>query len=101
MIGSLQSEQDEIMIQQAGDDIDVPDELVKMVDGDAPQEEEKESIMQNLQNMDMDQLKEKAQATFVEMKSKAEEKCTVMWCVEDFVFINTYKSSVNSSNHSL
>ncbi|KAA0716264.1 Complexin-4 Complexin IV [Triplophysa tibetana] len=72
------SEQDDITIQQAGDDVDVPEELIKMVDGDAPQEEEKESIMQNLQNMDVDQLKEKAQATFVEMKSKAEEKCTVM-----------------------
>uniref|UniRef100_A0A673M718 Complexin-4-like n=1 Tax=Sinocyclocheilus rhinocerous TaxID=307959 RepID=A0A673M718_9TELE len=72
---------DEIMIQQAGDDIDVPEELIKMVDGEAPQEEEKESIMgqmQNLQNMDMGQLKEKAQATFVEMKSKAEEKCTLV-----------------------
>ncbi|XP_072520709.1 complexin-4b [Salminus brasiliensis] len=76
------SEQDEIMIQQAGDDIDVPEELVKMVDENAPQEEEeKQSIldqMQNIQNMDMDQIKEKAQATLVEMKSKAEEKCTVM-----------------------
>ncbi|XP_016130774.1 complexin-4-like isoform X1 [Sinocyclocheilus grahami] len=68
-------------IPKAGDDIDVPEELIKMVDGEAPQEEEKESIMgqmQNLQNMDMGQLKEKAHATFVEMKSKAEEKCTLM-----------------------
>nr|XP_055056746.1 complexin-4b [Misgurnus anguillicaudatus] len=72
------SEQDEIMIQQAGDDVDVPEELIKMVDGDAPQEEEKTSMMENLQSMDMEQLKEKAQATFVEMKSKAEEKCTIM-----------------------
>ncbi|XP_007230085.2 complexin-4b [Astyanax mexicanus] len=75
------SEQDEIMIQQAGDDIDVPEEMVKMVDGEAPEEEEKQTIleqMQNIQNMDMDQIKEKAQATLVEMKSKAEEKCTVM-----------------------
>ncbi|XP_028852406.1 complexin-4b [Denticeps clupeoides] len=75
------SEQDEIMIQQAGDDIDVPEELLKMVDEDATEEEEKQSIlgqMQNLQNMDMDQIKEKAQATFVEMKSKAEGKCAVM-----------------------
>ncbi|XP_051517872.1 complexin-4b [Myxocyprinus asiaticus] len=75
------SEQDEIMLQQAGDDVDVPEELIKMVDGEAPQEEEKGSIMdqmQNLQNMDMGQLKEKAQATIVEMKSKAEEKCTIM-----------------------
>lgn len=69
------------MIQQAGDDIDVPEELIKMVDGEAPEEEEEESIMgqmKNIQNMDMGQIKEKAQATFVEMKSKAEEKCTVM-----------------------
>ncbi|XP_065140743.1 complexin-4b [Paramisgurnus dabryanus] len=72
------SEQDEIMIQQAGDDVDVPEELIKIVDGDAPQEEEKTSMMENLQSMDMEQLKEKAQATFVEMKSKAEEKCTIM-----------------------
>ncbi|XP_055056746.2 complexin-4b [Misgurnus anguillicaudatus] len=72
------SEQDEIMIQQAGDDVDVPEELIKMVDGDAPQEEDKTSMMENLQSMDMEQLKEKAQATFVEMKSKAEEKCTIM-----------------------
>ncbi|XP_056313144.1 complexin-4b [Danio aesculapii] len=75
------SEQDEIMLQQAGDDIDVPEEMVKMVDGEAPQEEENPSIMaqmQNLQNMDVGQLKEKAQATLVEMKSKAEEKCTIM-----------------------
>ncbi|XP_017546540.1 complexin-4b [Pygocentrus nattereri] len=75
------SEQDEIMIQQAGDDIDVPEELIKMVDENAPQEEENQSIlgqMQNIQNMDMEQIKEKAQATLVEIKSKAEEKCTVM-----------------------
>ncbi|XP_051966807.1 complexin-4b [Xyrauchen texanus] len=75
------SEQDEIMLQQAGDDVDIPEELIKMIDGEAPQEEEKGSIMdqmQNLQNMDMEQLKEKAQATIVEIKSKAEEKCTIM-----------------------
>ncbi|KAG9354124.1 hypothetical protein AGOR_G00009800 [Albula goreensis] len=75
------SEQDENMIQMAGDDVDVPEELLKMVDEDATEEEEKDSIMgqiQNLQNMDMDQIKEKAQATLTEMKSKAEEKCSVM-----------------------
>ncbi|KAI2651538.1 complexin-4 [Labeo rohita] len=75
------SEQDENMIQMAGDDVDVPEELLKMVDEDATEEEEKDSIlgqMQNLQNMDMDQLKEKASATLTEMKTKAEEKCSVM-----------------------
>jgi hypothetical protein len=29
--------------------------------------------------MDADQLKEKASATVTELKTKAEEKCTVMW----------------------
>ncbi|KAJ8286641.1 hypothetical protein GJAV_G00041460 [Gymnothorax javanicus] len=75
------SEQDENMIQMAGDDVDVPEELLKMVDEDATEEEEKDSIIgqiQNLQNMDMDQIKEKAQATMTEIKTKAEEKCSVM-----------------------
>ncbi|XP_023659091.1 complexin-4-like [Paramormyrops kingsleyae] len=75
------SEQDENMIQMAGDDVDVPEELLKMVDEDAEEEEEKDSIlgqMQNLQNMDLEQLKEKAQATLTEIKSKAEEKCLIM-----------------------
>lgn len=77
----LQSEQDENMIEMAGDDVDVPEELLKMVDEDATEEEGKDSIMgqfQNLQNMDMDQLKEKASATVTELKTKAEEKCSVM-----------------------
>lgn len=77
-----QSEQDENMIEMAGDDVDVPEELLKMVDEDATEEEGKDSLMgqiQNLQNMDMDQLKEKASATVTELKSKAEEKCSVMW----------------------
>ncbi|KAG7261339.1 hypothetical protein CRUP_024962, partial [Coryphaenoides rupestris] len=52
-----ESEQDENMIEIAGDDVDVPEELLKMVDEDATEEEGKDSIlghMQNLQNMDMD-----------------------------------------------
>lgn len=76
-----QSEQDENMIQMAGDDVDVPEELLKMVDEDAEEEEEKDSIlgqMQNLQNMDLEQLKEKAHATLTEIKAKAEDKCLIM-----------------------
>ncbi|KAM4617047.1 complexin-4b [Polymixia lowei] len=75
------SEQDENMIEMAGDDIDVPEELLKMVEDDTTEEEQKDSIlgqMQNLQNMDMDQIKEKASATMTELRSKAEEKCSVM-----------------------
>ncbi|KAG2465874.1 CPLX4 protein, partial [Polypterus senegalus] len=75
------SEQDENAIQMAGDDIDVPEELRKMVDMDAVEEEEKDSILgqiQNIQNMDMDTIKEKAQATLSEMKQAAEQKCLLM-----------------------
>ncbi|XP_063067425.1 complexin-4a [Engraulis encrasicolus] len=75
------SEQDNNMLDMVGDDVDVPEELLKMVDEDATEEEEKDSIMgqfQNIQNMDMDQIKEKASATLTEMKGKAEEKCSVM-----------------------
>ncbi|MGH0165611.1 UNVERIFIED_CONTAM: hypothetical protein FKN15_049275 [Acipenser sinensis] len=75
------SEQDENAIQMAGDDVDIPEELRRMVDEDTVEEEEKDSILgqiQNIQNMDMDTIKEKAQATFSEMKEAAEQKCTVM-----------------------
>ncbi|XP_077136840.1 complexin-4 [Ranitomeya variabilis] len=76
-----QSEKDDNQIQMAGDDIELPEELQKMVADDQVEEEEKGSFlgqMQNIQNMDMDTLKEKATATFTEMKQAAEEKCSVM-----------------------
>ncbi|CAJ0931822.1 unnamed protein product [Ranitomeya imitator] len=76
-----QSEKDDNQIQMAGDDIELPEELQKMVAEDQVEEEEKGSFlgqMQNIQNMDMDTLKEKATATFTEMKQAAEEKCSVM-----------------------
>ncbi|XP_043836583.1 complexin-4 [Dromiciops gliroides] len=75
------SEMDENQIQMAGDDVDVPEDLRKMVDEDQEEEEEKDSILgqlQNLQNMDLDTIKEKAQATFTEIKQTAEQKCSVM-----------------------
>ncbi|KPP69357.1 hypothetical protein Z043_111896 [Scleropages formosus] len=75
----MKSDQDNMT--QAGDDVDVPEGLLKVVDEDASEEQQKESIlgqMQNLQNLDVDQIKEKAQATFTEMKTKAEEKCCIM-----------------------
>lgn len=82
------------MIEIAGDDVDVPEELLKMVDEDATEEEGKDSIMgqiQNLQNMDMDQLKEKASATVTELKSKAEEKCSVMWMPREHICVGMMK----------
>lgn len=76
-----QSELDENQIQMAGDDVDLPEDLQKMVAEDQVEEEDKDSILaqlQNIQNMDMDAIKEKAQATFTEIKQAAEQKCSVM-----------------------
>lgn len=59
----------------------LPEDLQKMVAEDQEEEEDKDSILgqlQNIQNMDMDAIKEKAQATFTEMKQAAEQKCSVM-----------------------
>ncbi|OPJ71371.1 complexin-4 [Patagioenas fasciata monilis] len=75
------SELDENQIQMAGDDVGLPEDLQKMVAEDQVEEEDKDSILgqlQNIQNMDMDAIKEKAQATFTEMKQAAEQKCAVM-----------------------
>ncbi|XP_037365598.1 complexin-4 [Talpa occidentalis] len=75
------SEMDENQIQMAGDDVDLPEDLRKMVAEDQEEEEDKASILgqlQNLQNMDLDTIKEKAQATFTEIKQSAEQKCSVM-----------------------
>ncbi|XP_047444885.1 complexin-4c [Mugil cephalus] len=73
-----ESAQDTATVEMAGDDIDVPEELAKMVDEDAEEEETNDSFLHNLQNMDVDALKTKAQATVTEMKQTAEEKCAVM-----------------------
>ncbi|ELK11086.1 Complexin-4 [Pteropus alecto] len=78
---SASSEMDDNQIQMAGDDVDLPEDLRKMVDEDQEEEEDKDSILgqlQNLQNMDLDTIKEKAQATFTEIKQTAEQKCSVM-----------------------
>lgn len=74
-----QSTQDTALVEMAGDDIDVPEELAKMVDEDEEEEEANDSFLNRLQNLDMDTLKTKAQATMSEMKQNAEEKCTLMW----------------------
>ncbi|XP_043926379.1 complexin-4 [Protopterus annectens] len=76
-----QSEQDENQVQLAGDDIDLPDDLRKMMAEDEDEEEEKESFLnhiQNIQNMDIDTIKDKAQATISELKQTAEQKCILM-----------------------
>ncbi|XP_030016665.1 complexin-4c isoform X1 [Sphaeramia orbicularis] len=70
--------QDTATVEMAGDDIDVPEELAKMVDEDAEEEEVNDSFLKKLQNMDVDALKTKAQTTMTEMKHTAEEKCILM-----------------------
>ncbi|XP_028814954.1 complexin-3a [Denticeps clupeoides] len=74
------NELDETQIQQAGDDVELPTELAKMIAEDNQEEEHKQSVfgqLTNIQNVDLDNLKDKAQATLEELKQSA-EKCHVM-----------------------
>ncbi|KAM9440074.1 complexin-4c [Clarias gariepinus] len=75
-----QSAQDDATVQIAGEDLDVPEELAKMVEEDEEQEESNDSFMGSLRNMDMDfdTIKTKAQSTITEVKQAAEEKCVLM-----------------------
>lgn len=75
-----QNELDETQIQQAGDDVVLPTELAKMIAEDNQEEAHKQSVLgqlSNLQNVDMDQLKDKAQATLEDLK-KQTENCSLM-----------------------
>ncbi|XP_036391595.1 complexin-3a [Megalops cyprinoides] len=74
------NELDETQIQQAGSDVELPTELAKMIAEDNQEEEKKQSVigqLTNIQNVDLDQLKDKAQSTLEDLKQSA-EKCTIM-----------------------
>ncbi|XP_067275268.1 complexin-3b [Pseudorasbora parva] len=74
------NELDDSQIQAARDDVELPTELAKMIAEDNQEEEQKQSVLgqlTNIQNMDMGHLKGKAQATLEDLKSSA-EKCCVM-----------------------
>ncbi|KAF4091162.1 hypothetical protein AMELA_G00033890 [Ameiurus melas] len=74
------SELDEIQIQAAGKDVELPSELAKMIAEDNQEEEHKLSVLgqlSSLQDVDINQLKDKVQATFGDLKETA-EKCEVM-----------------------
>ncbi|XP_055049145.1 complexin-3a [Misgurnus anguillicaudatus] len=74
------SELDDTQIQAAGDDVELPTELAKMIAEDNQEEESKQSVLgqlTNIQNIDIDQIKEKAQSTLEDLKQSA-EKCEVM-----------------------
>lgn len=66
------------MIQMAGDDVDLPEELAKMVDEDEEEEEANDSFLNKIQNMDLDALKTTAQSKVTELRQTAEEKCILM-----------------------
>ncbi|KAM9409568.1 complexin-3b [Pholidichthys leucotaenia] len=74
------NELDETQIQQAGDDVELPTELAKMIAEDNQEETHKQSVLgqlSNIQNVDIDQLKDKAQATLEDLK-KQTENCSLM-----------------------
>ncbi|XP_030622536.1 complexin-3b [Chanos chanos] len=74
------NELDETQIQAAGDDVELPTELAKMIAEDNQEEAHKQSVLgqlSNIQNVDIDHLKDKAQATLGDLKQSA-EKCSLM-----------------------
>ncbi|XP_028678728.1 complexin-3a [Erpetoichthys calabaricus] len=74
------NELDESQIQLAADDVELPKELAKMIQEDNEEEEEKDSViaqLSNIQNLDLDSIKDKAQATLEDLKQTA-EKCSIM-----------------------
>ncbi|XP_048723432.1 complexin-3 isoform X1 [Caretta caretta] len=76
----IENETDDSQIQLAGGDVELPKELAKMIEQDNEEEEEKDSVigqLTNIQNLDLDSLKDKAQATLEDLKHSA-EKCSVM-----------------------
>ncbi|CAL8279384.1 unnamed protein product [Lota lota] len=73
-----ESAQDDATVQMAGEDLDLPEDLAKMVEEDEEEEENNDSFMGKVLNMDVDKLKIQAQATMMDVKQVAEEKCTVM-----------------------
>ncbi|XP_024066069.1 complexin-3 [Terrapene carolina triunguis] len=74
------NETDDSQIQLAGGDVELPKELAKMIEQDNEEEEEKDSVigqLTSIPNLDLDSLKDKAQATLEDLKQSA-EKCSVM-----------------------
>lgn len=60
--------------------MELPKELAKMIEQDNEEEEEKNSVigqLSNIQNLDLDSLKDKASATLEDLKQSA-EKCSMM-----------------------
>ncbi|XP_015276472.1 PREDICTED: complexin-3 [Gekko japonicus] len=74
------NETDDNQIQLVGGDVELPKELAKMIEQDNEEEEERDSVigqLTNIQTLDLDSLKDKAQATLDDLKQSA-EKCILM-----------------------
>ncbi|XP_063787368.1 complexin-4-like [Pseudophryne corroboree] len=73
-----QSEKDDAQLQMVGGDVELPEDLAKMVQDDEDEEEEQGSLLSMLPEFDIDTLKTRAQGTITEVKRVAEEKCELM-----------------------
>ncbi|XP_029468740.1 complexin-4-like [Rhinatrema bivittatum] len=74
-----QSETDDAQIQRVGGEVELPEELAKMVQEKEEEEEEGgSSLLGMLPEVDLDAMKTKAQGTFREVKHFAEDKCAMM-----------------------
>lgn len=77
---STQNDTDDSQIQLAGGDVELPKELAKMIEEDNEEEEGRSSVigqLGNIQNLDLDSIKGKAQSTLDDLKQSA-EKCSIM-----------------------
>ncbi|XP_071969189.1 complexin-4-like [Engystomops pustulosus] len=73
-----QSEKDDAQLQMVGGEVELPEDLAKMVQEDEEEEEEQNFLLSMLPEFDMNAVKTRAQGTFTEAKRMAEEKCCVM-----------------------
>ncbi|XP_040276355.1 complexin-4-like [Bufo bufo] len=72
-----QSEKDDAQLQMIGGEVELPEDLAKMVEEDE-EEEEQGSLLSMLPEFDINAMKTRAQGTITEVKRVAEEKCCVM-----------------------
>ncbi|XP_075046272.1 complexin-4-like [Mixophyes fleayi] len=73
-----QSEKDDAQLQMVGGEVELPEDLAKMVQEDEEEEEDQGSLLSMLPEFDIDVLKTRAQGTLTEVKRVAEEKCELM-----------------------
>ncbi|KAL4613209.1 growth arrest-specific protein 1-like [Arapaima gigas] len=76
------NELDETQIQQAGHEVELPTELAKMITDGNQQDVHRQSILgqlSNIQNVNLDQLKDKAQTTLEDLRHSAGKCSLIAW----------------------